>query len=76
MLISLNASLGVFDIEIKLRQLLQNLFIDWDSVIANNYSTIQRNVINLLTPLMSKYLLNSISFGRINIEYLFQKIFE
>ena len=66
--VSLNASLSIFYIKIKLSQLLQNEFIDWNTMIAYNDATIERNITNLFTPIMLENLLNSVSHCRINIE--------
>ena len=66
--VSLNASLSIFNIKIKLSQLLQNEFIDWNTMIAYNDATIERNITNLFTPIMLENLLNSVSLCRINIE--------
>ena len=66
--VSLNASLSIFYIKIKLSQLLQNEFIDWNTMIAYNDATIERNITNLFTPIMLENLLNSVSLCRINIE--------
>lgn len=43
-LVGLNASLGVLDVKIKLVQFLQHSFVHRNSVIANNDSTIKRNI--------------------------------
>lgn len=66
--VSLNASLSIFYIKIKLSQLLQDEFINWNTMIAYNDTTVERNITNLFTPIMLKYLLNSVSLCRINVE--------
>lgn len=66
-LIGLDTSLGVFDVEIKLSQLLKDVFVDWDTVIAHYYATVERYVRHLLAPFMLKDLLDSESFTRVYV---------
>lgn len=65
--VCLDTSLGVFDVKIELSQLLQNVFVNWDTVIANYYATVERYVRHLLAPFVLKDLLDSETFTRVHV---------
>lgn len=45
-------------------------------MIAHNDAAIERNIVDLLAPLMLEYLLYPVSFRRIDVEYFLEQIFE
>ena len=42
--VGLDTPLGVLSVEAELRQLLENTLVDRNSVIADNYAAVQRNI--------------------------------
>ncbi len=76
MLIGLNTSLGVFDVEVELFEFLQNKFINGDPVKSHNNPTVQRNSFTLITPFMTVNLLQTISFRWVYVQNLLQQVFE
>lgn len=75
-LIGFDTSFGIFDIKVELSQFFQYFLIHWDSMVSNDDSAIQRNVLHLIAPLVLVYLLNPIPFARIYVQDLLQEIFE
>lgn len=69
MFIRLNTSLCILYVKVKLLQLLHYHLINWYTMISYNDPAIERNIINLLAPLMLKNLLYSISLRRIDVQY-------
>lgn len=67
MFIGLNASLCVLYIKVELLQLLQNQFINRYTMIAYDDATVKRNITHLFAPFVIEDLLDSVSFGWIDV---------
>jgi len=74
--VGLNTPLSIIDVEIELFEFVKYNFIDGDTMVADDYAAVERNIIDLLAPLMFKNLLYSVSFRRIDVQYFLQQIFE
>lgn len=65
--IGLNAPFGIFDIKVELSQFCKDVLIDWNSVVPYDDPAIERNVLDLIAPLVLVDLLNPISLAGIDI---------
>lgn len=74
--VGLNTPLSIIDVEIELFEFVKYNLIDGDTMVADDYAAVERNIIDLLAPLMFKNLLYSVSFRRIDVQYFLQQIFE
>lgn len=69
-LVSFDAPLRILQIELILLELVQNLPVYRDSMIPDNNSTHQGDILHLLAPGMLENLGHTVSFGRIYCEYI------
>lgn len=75
-LVGLDTSFSVFDIKVKFCEFFQDFLIDRNSMIANNYPAIERNILDLIAPLMLINLLDSVPLTRIYVKNPLEEIFE
>lgn len=66
-LIGLNAALSIFHIEVELFQLGKDVLVHRDAMVAHNNTAIERNIADLLTPLVVEYLLDLVTFVWIDV---------
>lgn len=66
--VGLNTPLRILYVEIELFKLGKDLFVNWNPVITHYDATIQRNVVDLLAPIMRKDLLDLVTFTWIYIQ--------
>lgn len=76
MLVGFDAPFSILYIKVELTQLLEYLLVDWNSMISHDDSTIQRNVFDLIAPLVIVNLLDPVPFARVYVQDLLKEVLE
>lgn len=71
-LVSLDAPGTVLQIEIKLRQLRQNILVDRHTMVTHHDAAIEWYILDLLAPGMRVDLLQAVSLAGVDVEDLLQ----
>lgn len=76
MLIGLYASLSILNIEIEFFKFFQNKLVNRNPMETYDDSTVQRNTLAFVAPLMTVNLLQTVPFRGVDVKNFLKQIFE